>query len=92
MSIKTEYKCDRCGVAQATAVQFWEVGVTANCIDATFKNDSFVCGKRMQVCRTCLEILGIHTQKREPDAPAPPTIEELILEIVNNAMAERYDR
>ena len=84
MSIKTIYTCDKCGNEQATQEQFWTVGVTANC--GLNAHKYFVAGMSMQVCRPCLESLGIYAQKREdePDAPKPPTLEELIIEIVRN--------
>jgi hypothetical protein len=91
MSVRTIYKCDKCGGEQDTEAQFWIVGVVAdhighkpNCYAPT----SFVEKMSMQVCRPCLESFGIYVQikKNEPDPPVPTT-EELICEIVRRATA-----
>lgn len=83
MSVKTIYICDKCQNEQPTAEQFWTVGVSANV--HTYVGDHFVEGKSMQVCRPCLESFGIYVRQKPNDAtppPAPPTVEELIREIV----------
>jgi len=83
MSIKTLYTCDKCGVVQEDNKQFWTVGVTANC--QTYPSDTFVTGMHMHVCRPCLESFGIYVHKKPDETtntPEPPTLEELINEIV----------
>lgn len=83
MSVKTIYTCDKCKAEQTSNDQFWVVGIKAHTVD--YKNDSFVPGKQMEVCRPCLELLGIHAMKKEGVVtPAPPTIEDLIVEIIRN--------
>ena len=84
MSVKTIYTCDKCKAEQETVNQFWTVGVTAThgCSDSSRE---FVKNKHMQVCRPCLESLGLYVQiKPEHKASPPriPTVEELIREIV----------
>ncbi len=78
------YECDKCKKIQDTPEQFWEVGIKAQAFNYT--SDSFVNEKfKMQVCRPCLESFGIYAQQRkasEAPAPQPPTLEELIVEIV----------
>lgn len=89
MSYKTIYTCDKCGKEQLTMDQFWTVGVSANC--ATYPATNFVTGKFLQVCRPCLESFGIHVQQRPanvPPAPEPPSLEDLIREIVRRATEE----
>ena len=84
--IRTIYKCDKCGNEQDTPAQFWTVGVTAN--HALYVGNDFVNGKSMNVCRKCLESFGIHVQTK-PDDPKhvePPTLEDLIIEIVQRAV------
>lgn len=80
--ITTTYKCDKCGNVQETPEQFWTIGVGAGIPTRAISID-----RAMQVCRRCLENLGYHVkQPRPPNSPPPPTIEELIreiLEIVN---------
>ncbi len=75
------YKCDKCGVNQDNADQFWTVGVTAMCYG--YDASSFLRDKSLQVCRPCLELLGIHVMEKEGETlPTPPTVEELIREII----------
>ena len=86
MSIRTIYTCDKCGAEQKTQEQFWTVGVTANTLFST--SDYFVSGMSIQVCRLCLESFGIYVQKRQfddPPTPTPPTLEDLIIELVQRA-------
>ena len=88
MSVKTIYTCDKCGAEQLSAEQFWTVGVWAiHSVNNLPTNPSeFVQNKSMQVCRPCLELLGIHV-KTKPGAEiaTPPTVEELIREILERA-------
>lgn len=79
--ITTIYKCDICGLEQDDNKQFWTVGVTASY--QGYSSMSFVENKYLEVCRPCLESLGIYVQKKKDDSlPNPPTIEELIREII----------
>lgn len=94
MTITTNYKCDKCGAIQDTPVQFWEVGVYARVVNTTFTANlgTKVSSKfEMQVCRQCLEMFGIHPTKQteQMDNYNPPTLEDLITEIVHNAMSDR---
>lgn len=83
MSIQTIYKCDKCGTEQATSTQFWTVGVVATYHGFHMGNKDYADGKSMQVCRPCLESFGIHVmQKQEENEVKPPTLEELIREII----------
>ncbi len=88
MSITTIYKCDKCGAEQNTPNQFWTVGVVAKHGHDPYQwSDSFTDHKVMQVCRPCLESLGIFVNPREK-APenTPVTIEALIREIINETI------
>ena len=90
MSVKTEYVCDRCGNSQPTHEQFWVVGVVAHTYDRQPSACDFG-NRRMQVCRPCLEVLGVHRRKPEQEAapiPPPLTVEELIREIVQQEIGE----
>ena len=82
MSVRTIYKCDKCGDEQNNNNQFWTVGVTANC--GCHTSEEYVAGKSMQVCRTCLEGFGIHIQKKTGQAEQPkvPSVEELLAELI----------
>lgn len=80
MSITVTYTCDRCGSAQTTNEQFWTLEVQARC-NTQFPYEV----AKIQVCRPCLELLGIHRRVKEgvkDKRPAPPTVEDLIREII----------
>lgn len=78
--ITTIYKCDKCGNEQDTDEQFWTVGITAR---TKWHQDMDATERSIQVCRPCLESFGIHvSQKKDKPLPAPPTVEELIREII----------
>jgi hypothetical protein len=82
MSIQTIYKCDKCGAEQDTYEQFWAVGIAALHFPLNTER-SFLADKSIQVCRPCLESFGIHvTKKPSAPVPKPPTVEELIREIL----------
>ena len=89
MSIKTEYICDKCGAVQSTKEQFWELKVSSEHVDYTSRNIYVDDAHTMQVCRPCLEYFGFHVQvKPGQSTPTAPTLEELIVEIVNNAIGD----
>jgi len=91
LSIQTIYKCDRCGAEQSTAEQFWTVGVVArHGHDQPNRWVTSTDGKEMQVCRPCLEAMGIYTKKQmnQPDAPPIQTMEDLIREIVRQEIPQ----
>lgn len=90
MSIKTTYKCDRCGGERPTADQFWRLGIHVNNVSA-YTNGNYPM-HTMEVCRPCLEELGFHRSKPtpgQPEQPPVPTLEDLIREIVTTAMLEQ---
>lgn len=93
MSLKTLFTCDKCGTVQDMTKEFWSIGVVVKEGSMTTWSlphpgkDSI-----MQVCRPCLELLGIY---RSPDIkpghiapPPPPTLEDLIVEIVRNQVTD----
>ena len=87
MSSKTIFTCDRCKAEFITKGerpgQFWHVAVLANTYGYTDPSKEV---RSLEVCRPCLESMGIHvTPNPKPDEPqpVPPTIEELIREIVS---------
>jgi len=87
MSVIVIYKCDKCDAEQKTQEEFWTVGVTALPYIGT--TNTFVQGKSMQVCRPCLESFGIYVQKKQPHElviPMPPTLEDLIVDLVQRTV------
>ena len=85
MAITTIYKCDKCGAEQSTNVQFWLLNVSYQELSTSY-GKSYT--KGINVCRKCLESLGINASKivRESPEYSPPTIEELIAEIVQREL------
>ena len=91
--ITTTYTCDRCKAEQTTKQQFWTVGVVAITRDRSLPDPRYAgyvewapVGS-MQVCRPCLDALGVQ-MKREavrPGTPPQPTLEEVIAEIATEA-------
>ena len=83
MSIETFYICDKCGKKQTDNKQFWTVGVSAR--PDVHPSNHFIEGKYLHVCRPCLESFGLYVQKKpehEINPPKIPTVEELIVEII----------
>lgn len=83
MAVTVTYTCDKCGMQQPTSNQFWTVGIKAQCSGHT--SDQYISNKfKMEICRPCLEYLGIHPTEKTVNDPEyqPPTLEELIREIV----------
>lgn len=93
--ITTTYTCDRCQESQDGDGQFWRVGVVADNVQIMREygtqptrypaNDRL----RMHVCRQCLISIGIQVPPPIPgeSAPARPTLEDIIREIVQNAQS-----
>ena len=86
------YKCDKCGVDQSTKEQFWELSAVATHLGSSYLQ-ARPCTKPYQVCRKCLEHMGIYTQKVIRNSPEfnPPTIEELLKEIILRTIEENQD-
>lgn len=88
MAITTIYKCDKCGAEQPTNVQFWHLDVGYQELSHSY-GKSYT--KGIHVCRKCLESLGINASKAVRESPEynPPTIEDLIAEIVQRELDAR---
>ena len=86
------YKCDKCGAEQNTKNQFWELSVTTTHLGSPFL-ETTKCTKPYQVCRKCLEHMGIYTQKsiKESTEFNPPTIEKLLKEVILRTIEENQD-
>lgn len=94
MSVKIVRACDKCKSNVEEKQQLWKVGVEARCYNGfaapSLTNYDFVKGMGMDVCRSCLEGFGIHAQSKDisPTSEKPPTLEELILEIVAEGLEQ----
>jgi len=92
MSVKTIYKCDKCGSEQETYEQFWNLGVVAYSHGRRLDPyNPFVSSEhKMQVCRSCLESYGIHVMKgKEREPVITPTLEDIIIDIVHETLDSR---
>ena len=78
MSITTTYKCDKCGNEQASKEQFWHVEIVVSTLYVPKYTQ-----KEIDVCRPCLESFGIFVSiEMKETLPPPPTVEDLIREII----------
>lgn len=91
MSVIKIFKCDLCGdekittgVHGRTPNQFWKVGVTAKPLNESGRDYNNYAITPLEVCRPCLETLGIYVQEKtkELETHKPPTLEELIVDLV----------
>ena len=90
MSVLTNYICDKCGAVQHRPDQFWEIGVSAR-QKGTYGNAYGSSDTpTMDVCRSCLEGLGIHAQAETKASSeySPPTVESLILQIIERCQED----
>lgn len=84
MSHRNIYTCDTCKAEQPTRDQFWYVGVYAN-TNGAYRNDYESPVAQIEVCRVCLEKLGIHDGRpveQKAAEPAPTTVEDLVRELI----------
>lgn len=87
--IITKYVCDRCGHEQDTDEQMWAVGIMCDYRLSNSYARADVKHKAMW-CRTCTDTLNLTpVQKAAIDAPepAPPSIEDILREIVREEIA-----
>jgi len=80
--ITTIYKCDKCGAEQTNNDQFWSITVFVENASVNYRKG----WQGIQVCRSCLGSLNIFPTKTKASDPAapPPTLEDLIREIVRS--------
>jgi hypothetical protein len=85
--IETRYICDRCSSISYSDEQFWKLQVTAQSGRLSVAHNA---GVEMQVCRPCLESIGIYVQ---PETKAKPgyverTTEDILRELINRVTPE----
>lgn len=84
MTVETIYTCDKCAKSQLTPKQFWTLEIGKNPHDTYQQYATPVMS--MQVCRSCLEALGIYANPNPPPGTQPVlAIEDLIREIIERA-------
>ena len=88
--ITTTYKCDKCGHEQPTADQMWTVAFTFKSAE-DWSSTQPAKAKEELWCRACLEKLHVLSQHsaKEVDIPTqPPTLEEMIRQIVREELPQ----
>ena len=81
--IKTTYICDKCGGEQESREQFWSIGVWASHTGG-YSEGVQEHKKSIQVCRPCLESLGVHVlaeTKKKPEYVERST-EDILRELI----------
>ena len=87
MTIETVYVCDRCGGRQHDNAQFWTLTIQ---LKAGNGHCTMSTKHSMQMCRTCMEYVGVVPPiDKKVDLPPPLTLEDLIIEIVQNEVGSR---
>ncbi len=78
--ITTKYKCDKCGSEQPAASQFYNVAVEVKEHGYSYPSKTAGC----QWCRACAEAMHLLpvASNKPPLLTPPPTLEDLIQEIV----------
>ena len=82
--IKTTYICDRCKAEQANNEQFWSIGVWATHGGGSYSDSAQQHKKSIQVCRPCLEALGVNVSRETAAKPSyveRPT-EDILIELL----------
>jgi len=79
--ITTIYKCDKCGNEQTSKEQFWLVEIVVSA-HKLLRQVSKYTEREIDVCRPCLESFGINVPDEKAKTLPPPTVEDLIREII----------
>lgn len=92
MTIVTTYTCDKCGHHQTKNDQMWGIGVVLQHgmeVSNSRYSTSLIPQAKGLWCRKCIESIGLLCEAPKPDdkdAPPPPTLEDMIREIVQNEL------
>ena len=90
MSHETIITCDLCKQKIIEDNQIWNMGVYATCghVPSPCEYDSL--WLRLEICQPCFDRLGIAVRHKKPEElpSSLPTIENMIREIVLNAVEE----
>ena len=93
--IVTTYTCDKCGHHQTTNDQMWGIAVVMeHGIPVPNYGPRLTPRHNGLWCRKCIESIGLLCAKPDPDdktAKPPPTLEDMIREIVANEVQARGD-
>lgn len=86
MSTSTTYTCDVCGAEQSTPTQFWtfELGLRPLGTHGLLGGHA----KTFDACRACTEKFGMLPYVKTPKPETPPSIPELLREILTRLQDE----
>lgn len=83
MSHTITYRCDKCAHEQHDHDQFWALSVSIHPWASSGETSTSI--KKMDLCRRCVEDLGMLPpayDRKPPAPPAPPSIEDIVRDIV----------
>ena len=93
MSVKTEYKCDRCGHTQEKSEQMWSVGVVLiHGAGSSYTGSMTTMQKRQDWCRKCVEVYGLlpKNEAKPEEIKQQVTLEDLVREIVRQEVSDPH--
>lgn len=86
--ITVTYTCDKCKEQIGKREEMWTAYCGAAPHNGTIQREVLYIPveRKIEVCRPCLDGMGLSPEKRKYTAPAnPPTLEDLITEIASEA-------
>ncbi len=93
MTVTTTYTCDKCGCAEPTSDQMWQISVVVSrwqSLPVTI--GSAYTHRKNLWCRKCIEALGLlpppRNEKNEHVINPSPTFEDMVREIVHEEMSQ----
>lgn len=87
--IKTTYICDKCNAEQDTREQFWTLGIWVNYGGSGYGESAHEHKRSIQVCRPCLESLGVHVTQETRAKPefVERTTEDILRELIERVQS-----
>ena len=93
MSQKTTYTCDRCGHTHETTDKIYTVVLFVKEGPGAYLSNYDFPSRRRDWCLDCVSAFQLLPPKwnapKVPDAPSPPTIEDIIREIVRDEVSNQ---
>ncbi len=81
------WTCDRCGLSKTAHEGMWDVGIALAKCNKTTTHTNVAPKARAIWCRKCVVAMGLVIPADNEPVPAPyPTIEDMVRDIVTNAI------
>lgn len=87
MAITTTYICDMCKAESNTSEQFWSFSLFMHSLHLS-QSPHTNCVKTFDACRDCAELFGVLPYDRIPEPEEPPSIENLLREVMSRLKDE----